>query len=472
MELGMLLMLLFGGGSLAFGLMGDGDDGDGGDDGGREEGTAPTQSVAGQTLTGVEGEVVIEGGSGDDTITGLDQLQYIEGYAGDDLIEVQGEYQLVWSGTGDDTIVSSSDTNSNNFFGGDGADSIEAGDGDDVLYANGGDSYTDYLSAFSSASYSDDGDADTLSGDGGDDLLFFSSGDTASGGSDVDTFYLTDLESVYDAENPATITDYEEGEQIVVTGAAPTADLDVVIDGDDAIVTEQGRPVLVVEGAAGTLELSDVSYSGNVNIEENPGYVETGAEDDLVTGSDEVDRIATHEGNDTIDAGAGYDYVFGGGGDDVITLDGGNAVGGGGADTITGGDSGDYIYAAGGDGEIAFVEYGGVRGYDDDGAADVIDAGDGNDSITFSGSDTVTGGAGTDSFFVDVDGVIDSGSVAVLTDYESGEFVMLYADTTVGTVAVTDVNGDAVVSVDGVDILVAEGAGGTLTESDITTTVY
>ena len=100
-----------------------------------------------------------------------------------------------------------------------------------------------------------------------------------------------------------------------------------------------------------------------------------------------------------------------------------------------------------------------------DGDADILNGGAGNDNIYISAFDTATGGDGTDIFHVDADGALDDGSPAIITDWEALDNVDLFYSGS-DTPTVVDEDGDAVVYLDGSAVLIALGAGGVLTDAD------
>lgn len=121
-------------------------------------------------------------------------------------------------------------------------------------------------------------------------------------------------------------------------------------------------------------------------------YVDAGAGNDSVTGSEQADVIVGGSGDDVIDGLGGNDWLHGGSGND--TLDGGAGddfvVGGWDDDVLSGGADEDTVYGGYGDDVI----------HDQEGL-DYIYGGSGND--TFYGSndvyDNLYGGAGDDTFF-------------------------------------------------------------------------
>lgn len=167
--------------------------------------------------------------------------------------------------------------------------------------------------------------------------------------------------------------------------------------------------------------------------------------DDLVfagTGDDKVfnlsgsDTIFGGSGNDTILAGINSfgnvildeDQVFGNQGDDLI-------YGGGGSDTLYGGDGNDTID---GQSDVDWDLQAGVRL-----CGDKLYGGNGDDELrmalfeqpqdtreegwNYAGNDTLTGGAGSDSFLISTPFLLSSNTypVGVITDFVSGEDILV-----------------------------------------------
>ena len=101
-----------------------------------------------------------------------------------------------------------------------------------------------------------------------------------------------------------------------------------------------------------------------------------------------------------------------------------------------------------------------------DNDADVLDGGDGNDTLIFDRADTATGGAGNDTFWL----YHDTGSgvgFAEITDFSSGQDflrISLNPDLTSGdpdvTVAPSGDGSDGIVTVNGEGVAVLVGAPG------------
>ncbi|MBM3492055.1 MAG: calcium-binding protein, partial [Alphaproteobacteria bacterium] len=195
--------------------------------------------------------------------------------------------------------------------------------------------------------------------------------------------------------------------------------------------------------------------------------------DDLVEGPDDGDdQIQGGGGNDTIFAGGGNDQMAGDGGNDTMSGGSGNDVmlGGAGNDTMSGHSSGDFM--DGGDGadkmngdEGADCMKGGDGNDTMDGGDgadtmlggngadtmlgglghDRIHGGDGDDKISGGkGSDALAGGAGNDTFIFfqdEVDGVNDHD---VISDWDSGDRIMLWGQPEFTPVKIQYINADFV----------------------------
>lgn len=111
---------------------------------------------------------------------------------------------------------------------------------------------------------------------------------------------------------------------------------------------------------------------------------------DVLVGTDDVDRIDGFGGNDRLDGGKGDDFLFGGDGNDVLLGRAGNdrMFGGAGGDRMLG-QGGDDLLSGGGGSDTLF---GG-------GGNDVLDGGADEDVLSGdAGNDVLSGGAGADTF--------------------------------------------------------------------------
>lgn len=153
---------------------------------------------------------------------------------------------------------------------------------------------------------------------------------------------------------------------------------------------------------------------------------------DILTGTEQNERIFSFQGDDDIQGGGGSDYIDAGNGDDIIY---GDLIDGSAGidnlnDTIYGGNGNDYLSGNAGD--------------------DYLNGGNGDDFLTGeSGNDVLTGGAGRDTFYfhtppslafmaelgtfavVEVDALSNfSGSLGVdiITDFASREDQILLSE--------------------------------------------
>ena len=227
-------------------------------------------------------------------------------------------------------------------------------------------------------------------------------------------------------------------------------------DGDDTFVTGAGADTFI--GGSGQDNLDASGSASAVNIDLNSGVMTGGdvGNDSLGFGIDGVIGSAfddTLSGFDTFDptytnqlfGGAGNDLIDGRGGDDLLEGGTGNdtLIGGTGADTLLGGDDADSIFGGAGDSIV-----GGEGGTDNDtlvlNYADV-------QSITYGGGNneagTVSFLSGSDLTFAEIEGVTFAGAV----DGTSGNDTM--------NIGYTDVNGDQIDGIDGLNDVIFGYAG-------------
>lgn len=166
---------------------------------------------------------------------------------------------------------------------------------------------------------------------------------------------------------------------------------DDAIDGTtktDAIFGGEGNDSLVGHGSSDEL------------------YGDTGA--DSLEGGEGADFLSGCEGGDTLRGGADGDFAFGGEGADLIE-------GGTGDDGLQGGPGADTIFGGGGDDVIdgSFAS-GPAFAMQDADRGDLIDGGDGQDTVFLGVDDTVTGGDGTDTFITGD----YAGEAGIVTDFD------------------------------------------------------
>lgn len=312
-------------------------------------------------------------------------------------------------------------TTSVNIYGGAGADNITGGTAADFIYASG----------FGT----DDGIGDLINAGNGDDFVFTGWNDTAMGGAGYDTLSL-DLSAATAALNLNLAPLFASG-SLTIGGGTLSA-----FENLSSVQLSAFNDVVQVGGA----QFSFTSVIG-------------GAGSDTITGGVGFDYLIGNDDGatqDRLSGGAGSDYIFaglndisdGGAGSDTLSLDlsastvavvldltagfngGTQAIAGGsftgfeivsdvtltdfddtltvgalsntgvvisggkGRDTITGGVGNDTLYAGG---QFDFDE-----GLADDGVADVLRGGGGDDTFSVGIHDTVDGGAGYDSLRLDL----------------------------------------------------------------------
>lgn len=151
----------------------------------------------------------------------------------------------------------------------------------------------------------------------------------------------------------------------------------------------------------------------NFNIE-YPLFYFGDNSDEIVSGTGHKDRIFGNGGDDKLYGNSGHDLLSGGSGDD--TLDGG-----GGSDLLLGGSGNDLI--VGDDGDDTLKGGDGDDYLNGQWGNDVLDGGDGDDQLWggYGGwfgtvQNTMTGGAGSDTFNMSYQGQI----INFVTDFEVG----------------------------------------------------
>lgn len=353
----------------------------------------------------------------------------IKGTFGDDNnLNGGSENDLIQAYGGDDTI-----------HGGDGDDELRGHSGSDHIY---GDAGNDRLYA-EALEVDKETDENELNGGDGNDTLYGGFGkDTYRGGDGIDTLSVDIHEN-----DTGTITINIGGE---IEGG--------ITNGGDFVSDD--------------VENVDCSDSTNVN------YIVIGSFwNNNIIGSQFSDQIKGLDGNDTLSANTGYDKLYGGNGDDTLvsgkhadTLDGGDGTDtanygalitnvvvnlksgtGGTSDTlvsienVVGSRYNDILVGS----AVVNILNGGA-GNDtlnggDDGAADFLNASEGNDSLQAvgTGADTLDGGKDIDTVSFTTDGNRVS---VILADQGDGTATIIGSNgssTTMTLRAIENVNGTA-----------------------------
>lgn len=359
---------------------------------------APDWSVdgTGATIVGDDTANSLVGTANDDVILGLGGSDYLYGQDGDDKVE---------GGAGADYLE-----------GGRGDDMLDGGEGNDQIYDSGGNN--------------------TLIGGAGDDVfgrsIYGYTGayrNVMTGGDGRDTFRLHSYDVRYSpaTQTADTVTDFKAGAggdlldlSGVVTyltgyrvGENPFLSNHVRLqsDGADTLVqvdwdgtgTAGWATVVRLQGVEPTAltyqnftpdwspDGTGVTIVGTASGE----YLSGTGNDDLIQGLGGSDGLYGLDGNDKLEGGAGADNLDGGRGDD----------------TLEGGDDGDYFY-----------DYQGANAQSG-GAGDDVFYNVGYGGSSTAGVDTLTGGAGRDTYAVnayDLRYSIGTLKVDIVTDFLAG----------------------------------------------------
>jgi Ca2+-binding RTX toxin-like protein len=396
---------------------------------------------------GGTGEDSIAGGVGADSLFGGAGNDALLGNLGDDSLAGGDGNDVLWGGTGNDTLI--------------------GGNGDDTISGYG------HGAAGSGGMAGLEGN-DQLMGGNGDDTLIIGHGDTATGGAGNDTFHLDTRWS--DGTAVAHISDYNSASDHLQIQYSPRYSTDTSLetvpvmtlthttDGSTEI-RMNGSIVAVLDGVS-NFSLNDIvlqsdaetdsqyvvgNYSAEVNgtvgSDTYTGGTNTtawfsGAGEDHITGStgsdyadlgagndhaqmgDGNDSVLGHDGNDDIHGDAGNDTLRGGFGTDTIHGDAGNdrMAGDEGNDVMEGGTGADSLLGGAGDDTLSGFTSGqsAESGSTTVDGSDTLLAGDGNDLLHMGHADVAQGGAGNDSFDLDLRWN-DGTTAARITDYTVGE---------------------------------------------------
>jgi len=386
-------------------------------------------------LVGEAGNDTLDGGDGNDTLSGGDGDDDIYGGSGDDIIRTGAGGGSVYGGDGADQLISES-SSYQEFFAGEGNDTVQAGanglylgeGGDDRIIGSGGSAQlsggdgNDSITATESETLAGGDGNDTLiggtggntiSGEAGNDLLDGGDGnDNLQGGDGNDTLAGGAGADTLDGGNGYDIVDYStEGSAVEISSSFTSA---ITSDGVDSLLNIEE----VIGSAFDDSLRGDV---GNITLSGGDGNdTLKGGRDNTFNGGAGDDSLHVYGGNNDLDGGDGNDYLFvepetffdpepdtingfntlsGGAGNDTLlggnnndTLDGGSGddslSGGSGNDSLTGGGGQDSLYGGTGDDILAVAS----------GTHSLLDGGSGNDTLSgSSGDELLTGGSGNDS---------------------------------------------------------------------------
>lgn len=282
---------------------------------------------------GGQGDDVAFGGTGNDELHGNEGNDKLSGDAGDDKIFGEVGNDTIWGGDGNDVLLgftASNDAKQTLAAGETDNDTIYGGAGNDQIYGGLG---NDYLDGGDGNDLVDGGDGtDTLFGGTGDDELNGGAGnDILSGDAGADKIFGgVGNDQIWGGDGNDILVGFTPSNDAKQTLAAGETDDDIIDGGagDDLILGGLGN---------------DQLFGGLGNDELNGGVG-----DDQLYGNDGNDRLFGGAGNDTIYGGAGDDLIVGGVASNETALAAGTAdsnwlYGGEGNDTIVGGIGNDYI---------------------------------------------------------------------------------------------------------------------------------
>ena len=330
----------------------------------------------GDVLDGGAGNDELFGNGGDDILAGGDAADLLIGDAGADILSGdEGDDVLVGDNPG---LVLAAD---------EGADYLDGGDGNDTLQGNGGN--------------------DTLVGGPGDDVLSGGPGrDTYvfNRGNGVETIFDTDTSAEHPDASVLVLGEGIDRADIKFSTGSLLVDLgngDMLhFHGFDQIDPANSAPLAEIQLADGTLldygnileqgfDIDGTAGNDNSQPGQSPNLLGTGvtdrirgfAGDDILFGRAGDDVLDGGEGTDSLVGGAGADTMHGGAGDDGIwgAGDDGGVIAPDGADIVYAGFGDDHIEGADGDDQL-FGEAGADRLYGQ-ADSDLLDGGDGNDEL-------------------------------------------------------------------------------------------
>ena len=370
-------------------------------------------------IVGTPGNDKLVGTEADDVLVGLEGNDTLRGEAGDDYFVVEGTGQGIdrfIGGDGLDMLVGDEEDDTFTMSRMLPADSVELVDGFaglNIIAGTSGGNVLDFSATglYNIAAIDAGAGNDRVTGSQGDDLVIGGPGnDTLRGEGGDDIFVVEGADQGRDRIIGGAGFDTilgGEGDDTFTLGHSLAADSIELIDGG------LGNNTIAGTSGGNTLDFSAVQL---INI----AFIDAGAGNDRVTGS---------QGDDRVIGGAGNDTLRGEGGDDIFVVEGTDQgrdriIGGAGFDTILGGE-GDDTFTLGHslaadsieliDGGLGYNTIAGTSGGNtlDFTAVEVlniatIEGGGGNDKITGSlgndtlaggvGNDTLSGGAGDDSY--------------------------------------------------------------------------
>ena len=335
------------------------------------------------------------------------------------------------------------------------------------------------------------GEADTLHGGVGCDTIVAGSNDVVYTGlgNDVVTtgYWMEDGETAH-------VTDFDRNEDVLVylydgENEVPTVEF-VNGPNDDAQLMIDGSAVLTVEGVDYTQLTPDHVFLTPHEVTADPtnSMIKTGTDEaNIFELGDGNDKAFGRDGNDGLFGGLGNDSLCGSDDDDLVIGQAGDDFlrGGNDSDIVIGGSGNDYIHGDAGQdilmgadlldkdhwieartsGDIPQLS---VTTVSEQGDADTIFGGYGEDTIYAGANDIVDTGEGTDTLITGV--WMDGLAAATVVDFDPAEDVLVYQyDPSVPTPVITFENGsddNAQMMVDGHATLVIENVDFAILDAD------
>lgn len=285
------------------------------------------------------------------------------------------------------------------------------------------------------------GVADTALGDGDDSLHLIDDGIAGTGEGGL---RLEEAVPVVGLGLPVGVVDGGAGDDEITAGDGAVFVLGGL--GEDTLAATEG--VAALYGGAGNDNLSSTAADA---------FLDGGIGDDLIAGG--VGSDVLEGGEHGAGQSAGDDTLDGGPGDDTLR-------GGYGADLLVGGSGDDVIDHLGRTEQREVIQAHEFAWHIDD-ATDTLDGGEGDDMLIFDRTDSATGGAGSDVFWLYHDGA-DGGEAADVTDFVVGEdFLRVSLNPQIGEngepdvlVRASDDGADGLVIVNGDLVAILHGAPG------------
>ncbi len=370
-------------------------------------------------LQGGEGNDQLDGGSGNDKLFGQVGNDTLRGGDGDDVLvgfTMSNESkQNLDMGETDDDILSAGNGN-DNLYGGVGNDQLLGDAGDDLLLGEDG---HDQLWGDEGKDELQGGDGnDQLDGGAGDDRLFGQLGnDTLYGGAGNDlllgfTASNEAKQSLSTGETDDDILHGGAGSDILIGGLGN----DELYGGADRDELQGGEGNDLLFGEAGNDNLfgqvgNDILYGGDGDDYLQGFTASNEAKQTLAAGESDDDFLYGGAGNDTLVGGVGNDYLDGGAGADIM-------IGGKGDDVYIVNSVNDTIYEKASEGYDTVItssnyllnanieELRLLEGFNIHGTGNALNnkiIGNSADNILdgVTGADTLIGGVGNDTYYVD-----------------------------------------------------------------------